>query len=194
MVYALTDDNQVYDPCTGEVIDDKEISKLKLITLKIETEELNKLKHLEGSNETYVVAKIHGEKSNCVFLKKGYTFGKVLRVDVQKLMLSGVLGKNSRLIIATLEPFISHPRNSILIHSKTPSMKELEDIVGLKKTMLYEGLNELENNDIIKRVKSNGQIVIYFNPFLYASGTIIHDDTYELFKYSEYNPNPPITK
>lgn len=191
MEFALSDDNRIYDISTGEVVENKEFSKLKLIIVQEETDELNKIKRLEGSNETYVVAKIHGEKSNCVFLKKGYTFGKVLRVDVQKLMLSGVLGKNARLIIATLEPFISHPRNSILIHSKTPSMKELENIIGLKKTMLYEGLNELENNDIIKRVKSNGQIVIYFNPFLYASGTIIHEDTYELFKYSEYNPNLP---
>lgn len=53
---------------------------------------------------------------------------------------------------------------------------------------MYNILKELEMHDIIKRVKANSSNIIYFNPFLYASGGIVHNDTFKLFEESIFNP------
>jgi len=185
----VTDDGQVVEDSTGEVLDTQLVHKLKFDNLVFETNELNKEKRAFGSKETYRVIQINGEQHNCVNIKQDYTFGKVFRVALKELMESKVLGKNSKMIIATLEPYLAFPKNYVLVKSKVPTIKELEEMVELKRTALYESLKELEDNDVIHRVKIGKQIIIYFNPFLYCSGVAISNDTYEMFKYSKYNPN-----
>lgn len=185
----ITSDGQVVEDSTGEILDTQLVHKLKFDNLIYETNELNKEKRASGSKETYRVIQINGEKHNCVQIKQDYTFGKVFRVALRELMKSKVLSKNSKMIIATLEPYLSFPKNYVLVDSKIPTMKDLGEMVELKRTALYEALKELEDNDVIQKVKIGTQVIIYFNPFLYCSGVAIENDTYEMFKYSKYNPN-----
>ena len=185
----VTDDGQIVEDSTGEILDTQLVHKLKFDNLIFETNELNKEKRAFGSKETYRVIQINGEQHNCVNIKQDYTFGKVFRVALRELMKSKVLSKNSKMIIATLQPYLTFPKNHVLFESKVPTMKDLEEMVELKKTALYESLKELEDNDVIRKIKIGTQIIIYFNPFLYCSGVAIENDTYEMFKYSQYNPN-----
>jgi len=191
--YILTEDRQVVDIATGEVIDKKEIQELQVSDLEHDTNQLNQELRASGSETVYKLVKIYNEKFNCVEIKKGFTYGKVFRVELRKIMENKVLSKNARVVIATLEPFLSFPRNTVIINSKTPTMKEIQNIVEIGKTNLYQALAELEEKEVIKRVKSNGQTLIYFNPFLYVSGGYVEVDTYELFKHSQYNPKPIYT-
>lgn len=191
--YIYTEDRQLVDKVTGEIINKKEIQGLQVDDLQYGTNELNKELRASGSEVTYKLIRVYGEKFNCIELKKGYAFGKVFRVELRKIMGSKKLSKNSKVIIATLEPFLSFPKNTIIIDGHTPTIKELQDYLVIGKTSIYQAFSELEEQEIIKRTKISGQTIIYFNPFLYSSGGYVETDTYELFKYSQYNPSPVMT-
>ena len=188
--YIVDDDNRIIDISTGEIIDKQNMkyaleNKITQKYIEISQEILNL-----GLNIDLQLIKSHGEEYNCVRIKDKYTFGKVFRVSVRELLEKDRPSKNALAFIALLEPYIYFPTNSIIYHGKSPSLKELEDIVELKKSTLYSVLKELEEKDVIKKVKKNGNIIIYFNPFLYSSGAFILKDTYDLFASSKYNPYP----
>lgn len=186
--YIVDDDGQFNDLDTGEIIDNKELIKAKKNKLNADfittAQELIEL----GSNEDIRIVKYKGVNYPCTTIKQNYTFGKVFRVAIREIMRDGKLSLNARAFIATFEPYISFPYNNIIINSQYPNQKDIESMLGLKRASIYNILKELEMHDIIKRVKANNSNVIYFNPFLYASGGIVHSDTFKLFEESIFNP------
>lgn len=187
--YIIDDDGMIVDTETGEIIDNQDIIRAKELKRNEDfISATNELIQLGYSNVDRIV-KYKGIEYPCVVIKQNYTFGKVFRVALREIMKDGKLSLNARAFIATFEPYISFPYNNIIVDSQYPSQQDLEDILGLKRTALYKALKELEYYDIIKRVKANNSTVIYFNPFLYASGGIIHSDTFKLFEKSVYNPS-----
>lgn len=186
--YLIDDDGRIIDKDTGEIIDNKEIINAKEIKRNenfiIATEELVQL----GYDGVDRIVKYKGIKYPCVTIKEKYTFGKVFRVALREIMKNGKLSLNARAFIATFEPYISFPYNNIIINSQYPSQKDIEDMLGLKRASIYNILKELEMYDIIKRIKVNNSCIICLNPFLYASGGIIHSDTFRLFEKSVFNP------
>ena len=98
------------------------------------------------------------------------------------------LSIHARATIATLEGLIVFPSNCVIIDGNIPTYKCLQDIVGIGKSKMYDVLNELEYNEIIKRQKESGRIAIYFNPFLYSSGKVVTKTTHDMFIDSIYNP------
>jgi DNA-binding transcriptional ArsR family regulator len=173
---------------TGEVIDRQE---LKRVIEKDAIEEfdskLNGLKDFDLTSQ-YVIVKYRNREYQCVDIKRDYEFNKEFRVELREIMLSKELSKNSRCFIGTLSPFVSFPSNAIHINYKNPTYEELMEIVDMSKPTLLSTLKELEDKEIIKRVKQNGQLIIYFNCFLYCGGYCVEKDTFELFKKSIYNP------
>lgn len=187
--YVVNDDGEIIDIFTGETKSKKELFESKEKEL-IEgfygsIEEMSDLGYLKDMR----VVQYKGVSYPCKTVKEKYMFGKVFNVVLREIMSSGELSLNARAFIATFEPYISFPYNSIVIKSQYPTQKQYEDIMGLKKSALYSLFKQLEAMDIIKRVKMNNCTVIYFNPFLYASGGIVHEDIYDMFKSSLYNPD-----
>lgn len=187
--YVVDDDGRFIDLDTGEIINNKEI--VDAIETKRNEDFMSATDKMInfGYDDFDRIIKYKGVEYPCVTIKQKYTFGKVFRVALREIMKDGKLSLNARAFIATFEPYISFPYNNIIINSQHPSQKEIEDMLGLKRTALYKVIKELESFDIIKRIKTNSVTVIYFNPFLYASGGIVHSDTYKLFEDSAFNPS-----
>lgn len=186
--YIVDDDGRYIDVDTGEIIDDKQI--IKAVAFKRNENFISATNTMIelGYKDVDRIVKYKGVEYPCVTIKEKYTYGKVFRVALREIMKDGKLSLNARAFIATFEPYISFPYNSIIVNAQYPSQQEIEDMLGLKRASVYNILKELEMYNIIKRVKANNKSVIYFNPFLYASGGIIHSDTYKLFENSVFNP------
>jgi DNA-binding transcriptional ArsR family regulator len=180
--------NTVYDKQTGSVIDLEEVKKAKernaIETFHESMEELREL----GLNPELVIIKYRNREYTCVDIKREFEFNKEFRVELRELMLSKELSKNARCFIGTLSPFVSFPSNAIHIKYKNPTFDELMDILDMSKPTLLSTLKELEDNDIIKRIKVDGQLIIYFNCFLFCGGYCVEKSTFDLFKDSIYNP------
>jgi len=162
--------NTVFDRQTGAVIDLQEVKKAKerdaIDTFHNSMEELHEL----GLTPDLVVVKYRNREYQCVEIKREYEFNKEFRVELRDLMLSKELSKNARCFIGTLSPFVSFPSNAIHIKYKNPSLDELMEILDMSKNTLSATLKELEDLTIIKRVKRDGQLIIYFNCFLFCGG------------------------
>ena len=186
--YYVTDENQIIDTTSGEIIrfeDIKKAKEQKIIDKFLETQsELASI----GSGTELILLKYKNKEYNCVSIKKNYTYNKEFRVEMRDIMKSKQLSKNARLFIGTMTSFVSFPSNSILIDFKNPTIEDLVNIVGINKNLISEALKDLEYHQITKRVKVNGQMIIYFNPFLVCSGYCVDHIVYELFKDSIYNP------
>jgi Fic family protein len=180
--------NTVYDKLTGSVIDLEEVKKAKernaIETFHESMEELREL----GLNPELVVIKYRNREYTCVDIKREFEFNKEFRVELREIMLSKELSKNARCFIGTLSPFVSFPSNAIHIKYKNPTFDELMDILDMSKNTLSATFKELEENDIIKKIKVNGDMVIFFNPFLFCGGYCVEKSTFDLFENSIYNP------
>ena len=183
-----TNGNMVYSLDDGVIIDLQEVKKIKednAIKKFHETlEELNDL----GLSSNLIVVRHRNKDYQCVEVKREFEFNKEFRVELRDIMLSKELSKNARCFIGTLSPFISFPSNAIHIKYKNPTFDELMDILDMSKPTFTDTLKELEYNNIIRRVKRDGQLIIYFNCFLFVGGYCVEKDTYDLFKSSMYNP------
>lgn len=133
------------------------------------------------------IQKYKGKSYNCINIKNNCTFGKVFRVNIRELVENSNMSDKCWTFISKTEPYIHFPTNAVAINSANPTLKQLENLIGFGRTKLYDTLKELEENEVIKKIKNNGDIIIYYNPFLYCSGKSILVETYDMFKDSKYN-------
>lgn len=180
--------NTVFDISTGEVIDKQEIKRvIERNATEAFNNSLNELNELDLESQL-VIVKYRNKEYQCVDVKRDFEFNKEFRVELREIMLSKELSKNARCFIGTLSPFVSFPSNAIHINYKNPTYEDLMEILGMSKPTLTSTLKELEKNEIIKRIKRDGQLIIYFNCFLFCGGYCVEKDTYQLFQKSIYNP------
>jgi len=178
----------VYDTENGMVIDLEEIKKAKekqaIENFHKSLEEIHDL----GLSSQLLIVQYKNREYQCINIKRDFEFNKEFRVELRDIMLSKELSKNARCFIGTMTPFISFPTNAIHIKYKNPTFDELRDILDMSKNTLINTLKELVDNNIIYKTKVNGQMIIYFNPFLFCAGYCVERNTFELFKGSLYNP------
>lgn len=178
----------VFDISDGTVIDLNEVRRAKekeaINTFNNSLGELDKL----GISSNLTIVNHRNVEYRCVEIKRDFEFNKNFRVEVRDLMLDNELTKNARCFIGTITPFISFPSNAIHVRYKNPTYKQLLKIMDMSLPTLTNTLNELEQKNIIVKIKINGQMVIYFNCFLYIAGFCVEKSTYDLFVNSIYNP------
>lgn len=181
-------DNQFLIKSTGEIVTQNDIVDCSEEYLRYEYEEMNDaLKDLKMNTDLKLI-KLNRELFLCAVIKPKHTYGRVYRMDVREIMKNGELSINARAFLATFEPYICFPYNSIVVGYKTLSVTEMAEFMGVGDKTMYKIFKELEDKEIIKRVKRNGQTIIYVNPFLYCGGIYVLKETYELFENSIYNP------
>lgn len=112
---------------------------------------------------------------------------KMFIVDIRDLLESYDLSVYARSFILTCMAYLNFPTNSLIIDGQTPNNDQMMDKFKMGKTKLINVYKELENCDVIKRKKVNGQLVIYLNPFLHCRG-YVDIETFRMFKDSEFNP------
>ncbi len=186
--FYTTEDNQLVDNISGEVIKFSDIKKAKEKKLVNAYNEMCEDLISIGSVSEFVLVRYKNRDYNCRTIKKDYTFNKEFRVELRDIMSSKILSKNARCFIGTLTPFIAFPSNAIHINYQNPTTEGIMDILDMGKNVIYSTMKELEEKDIIKRIKNNGDTVIYFNPFLFCGGYCVESHVYDLFITSCYNP------
>ena len=178
-----------YNLQTGEEITRKEAKEIvhnKALELTDEYNEALRSAGLRGDIKTRFSNR-RSENNSRVTIKEDYDFNKLFRVELGELMQNQSLSKNARCVIGTLSSFVTFPTNAIKINNKYPSFEDLRKLIDMSPVTLKKAFKDLEYYEVIKREKSNGQYIIYFNPFLICVG-MVDTDTYVLFKNSTYNP------
>lgn len=134
-----------------------------------------------------VVIKYKGQNYSCKKINPNHYFMKVFRVQVREIIKNKELSKNARMFIGTLESFLYFPTNSVIIDGKNPTPQELMNLLDIGKSKYYEVIKELEDKEIIKVIKRNGDTIIFFNPFLFSAGAVVDRETFEMFKNSRFS-------
>jgi hypothetical protein len=188
--YMYTEENQLIDISTGEIIENEnQIVKIHQNHLYEEVIKSNEALVKIGKNIGMRIVKDRkGNIYNSYNVKEGYHFVKAFKVDIRDMLETNKLSIISRGFIYTCLAYIHFPTNTLVIDGETPTNERICEKFGLGKTKLFEVYKELEKLEVIKRKKFNGQTIIYINPFLHSSG-LVDTETYNLFKDSIYNPN-----
>lgn len=187
--YYKTDEGQIVDTSTGEIVDVDEIEKAISKNVIDNFTKANRDLHKLGLDTNLRIIRARdGQLYPCAKIKERYVFNKVFRVEVRNMLDSSNLSIYALAFITKFEPHLYFPTNSVVINGKRPTIEQMWEMLGVKKTKMYEILKELEKHDVIKRIDLNGFPVIYFNPFLYSCGGLVDRDTYNYFEDSIYNP------
>ena len=182
------ENGQLIDVETGQIVDKKDVKKayekeIYHAFMKSHHEQVE----LGIQSDLRVVKDKRGNEFQSLNVKEGFHFVKVFKVDVRFLLESSKMSIFSRGFLYTCLAYINFPTNTLIINGQQPTNEIICDLFGIGKSKLYEVYKELEYLDVIKRVKVNGQWIIYINPFLHSTGLVVKV-TYEMFKGSLYNP------
>lgn len=135
------------------------------------------------------------EQSNCCNPDFGYnlsldasrpntydqkTYVKIIRKDVQDLIINKNINKNEGYLLFTLIPFLSRD-NSIKINNQHPSFEKLETIVDVGRNVFYANIKSLKDKNYIKTINDGKNKIIYINPYLFCFGKLIDNSIYKLF-------------
>lgn len=130
------------------------------------------------------------KESNRKTVKEGYKFNMIHRTDIKELLLTNKLTVQEFAFIGAFTPFITYPDNDIKINNEYLSLEQLGDFCDYSKNIMTRTIKKLEELEVIKVVKGgNRPPIIYFNPFLYAAGREVSNDTFNMFCKSRYNPD-----
>jgi hypothetical protein len=186
--YGITSEDELFEKDTGEMIDFDEIKKAKLEKIQNDYTQLKKECNFFGKILPIKIIRLNGVRYSCVSVKKDYNFNKMFRSDLKMLYKNQNLSIHALAFIGLFSTFIYFPKNNLIVDSQNPNIEKLCEMMKVKRSKMFEILKELEEKYIIKRSKNGKDLIIYFNPFLFCSGGVIHNDTYELFRYNPYNP------
>lgn len=186
--YKRTSENQVVDKETGEIINYDEILEAQQEQIINDYTQMKNECILLDKDLFIRIVKFQGIKHPCVTIKKDYTFNKVFRGDMKMMLKENKLSIHALAFIGMFENYVVFTRNNLVVDCENPSIEKLCEMLGVKRSKMFEILKELEEKYIIKRVKNGKDLIIYFNPFLFCAGGYVHKDTYELFKFNPYNP------
>ena len=188
-MYEITNEGKIVDKLTGEVIALDEIANIISQRNKELVEQNNKTILELGLTPDYALIKNNGIEYPVKKIKEKYEFNKIFRGEVKNVMTNEEikLSLGARAFIGTYSPFVTFPMNNVIVDNQYLSIESIMHTLEIGKNKTYEILKELESYEIIKRIKMGKQNNIFFNPFLYCAGGVVHKDTYEMFKKSRWS-------
>lgn len=185
--YIATDNNELVDKESGEIIKFDDIKKAKKKKLVDEVQEINEELQELGLNSAMVICEYKGETYNCIKIKPNFQFDKMFRTSMQDVIKDENLSMISKALLLTIMPFITFPSNVVKI-KECNTLEDIGELAGLKPSTMYKAMKELIDKQIIYKKRFGGKTEIFVNPFLISSGVIVEKYTFELFKDSKYNP------
>jgi hypothetical protein len=142
-----------------------------------------------GEKPKFAYQTIKNINTAVVPVKEHYHFNKVFRMDMNNLMLSGDLSKEEITFLGFIQGFVSFPNNDIVFSNQYLSIEEIAKLIKMNRNSLGKAIKTLEKRQVIKVITRHmNPPIIYFNPFLIATGRVIAIETYNMFKDSVYNP------
>lgn len=179
---------QIIEVETGQIVNKNELKRSyreeilnSLVNSKI------KLEQLGETLDIRIIQDRQGNNHSVLNVKERYHFVKVFKVDIRGILEECELSIFARGFLYSCLAYLNFPTNTLLINGETPTNEILCEKFKIGKTKLYDVYKELENADILKRKKINGQMIIYLKPFLHSCG-LVDSETYDIFKSSLYNP------
>jgi hypothetical protein len=189
--YIVKNGNLI-DKGTGEIIDVKSLFSNREKAL---IEEYDQLKEDARNSDVPIDIKVtvkknkrHQSENAPVTIKEKFEFDKMYRVELIRIFDAYKLDINELAFIARFTPYISFPQNYIRIDGTFPSIETMASKMNVKERTIYNVLTSLEKYEIIYRERHKGYTIIYINPFLYAGGYKVSEDTVKLFEKSSSNP------
>lgn len=178
------EEGQLIDITNGEVISKCIFAEKQLLDF----ENTRKVMQNLGIEQQYNLVSVSkkGEDYACVSLKKNYTFNKIFRTEMRKVMRDIELSLGAKAFFAHYQNFLLFPENSVIVDNVRPTIQDYMSDLGVGNNKIHNILKELEKHEIIKRVNLGNKIIIYFNPFLVCGG-FVSKDTYEMFKKSRWS-------
>ena len=179
-------ENQIIDITTGEVIRKESFAEKQ----KEDFEKTRRVMQELGIEQQYNLTSISKDKDEYknLLIKKNYTFNKVFRTEMRKLMRNKEfkLSLGAKGFIAHYQNFLLFPENSILVENERPTIESMKEDLGVGTNKIHNILKELEQYEIIKRVMLGNKFIIYFNPFIICGGYVT-SETYDMFKKSRWS-------
>lgn len=183
----------------GEVWYDKETGEKKTKS-QIQKDKGNKLLSVYndyvsesaelGIKNTLGLTYVGTRESNTRSVKEGYQFNMIHTMDVILILKHGTLSPKEWAFVGAFSPCVQFPDNDLKIDNQYLNYGELGSILGYSRNTIGEIVNSLEEKEIVKVVKGgNRPPIIYFNPFLYAGGREVKNETCNMFVDSQYNPD-----
>ena len=156
--YFGVSDTIIYNCCNGK------IGRVK-----------NRILVYEDDYKAYVTV---NSKSDSPTVNKSYNFNIIYtKCFYDKIKDVSLFAKGALLEMS----FHINNENILIINDKIPTVKDIQNLIGLQKTKTYSILNELENKNIIKRVKNGNNNMIYINP-MYIANKNVKDGIIDIFK------------
>lgn len=184
MGIIITENNIVYED-TGELIDPQKYISENCQWAKQSIENATKI---AGIFKIPFNAKLVTYRhSNYVYanVKTKYLFQKTFQESAQELFKQK-LSIYSKAFIGQFIPFLAFPQNYITVNGSNPTVNEFAELMGVNRKKMYDVLNQLEQLEVIKRVKRGKNNIVYVNPYLYSSGADVELDTLLMFTGSIY--------
>ena len=179
-------ENQIIDITTGEIVQ-KELFAEKQ---KKDFENTRRVMQELGIEQQYNLTKISKDKDEYenLMIKKNYTFNKVFRTEMRKLMKNDEfkLSLGAKGFIAHYQNFLLFPENSIIVDDERPTIESMKEDLDVGTNKIHNIIKELEKYEIIKRVILGNKFIIYFNPFLICGG-YVSSENYEMFRKSRWS-------
>lgn len=121
---------------------------------------------------------INIDTNNAIVLSKG----------IDELIINKELSKNAKIFLFDFLCNLSPVSNCVLYNGKLPTIKDLEKITSYKRGIIYQVFSELEEKEIMKRLKFEDKHIIYLNPYLFKYlNSLLCEVVLEIFKTSIYN-------
>lgn len=112
----------------------------------------------------------------------GRKYIKVFAVNQRNILKENKLSVNAMALLFTMQPYIEQYTNRISKpNGANFTNKELSALVGLSDKTLLPVLNELESNNLIKRIGKSISRQIYFNPNLATRGGEVQQEIFGIF-------------
>jgi hypothetical protein len=172
---------QIVDVPTGEILsEDFELLKRSKQNLKLIYEHVKKAYADNGESIGLELRILKGIQYIVVSPKTKCPFNQMYQDDLKKIFESKKLTIFTLAYLARFTPYIKFPENFLVIENHIPNQDELAESLSVRRNKIAEAEKELEYHEIIKKVKSGNNRIVYFNPFLYTAGLVVCQSCFDM--------------
>lgn len=185
----LLHESMIVNEDTGEIITSEQYHKEFSDTLKKQIERYVDSCNSVGQKPKFEYKTIKNITSAFVPVKERHHFNKVFRMDMKNIMLNEKLSEKELAVIGFMQHFVTFPNNDVIFNNEYLTIEEIANLMGMNRNALSKALKTMEQRQILKVITRHRHApIIYFNPFLIATGRVIGIETYMMFKDTVYNP------
>jgi hypothetical protein len=185
--FEIDSEGDYVDQYSGEKIDPEDLMNAHYKKAKENLAQAAEIARLSNIPFSTRLVKHKNVEYHVAAVKPKFKFNKIFESSMKDLFEDKNLDVYSLAFLGRFTPYIVFPQNYLVLENEFPTIEKIGEILKIKRQKVNEILKELEYLEIIKRVKRGRNNIIFFNPFLYASGLDIEIATIQLFENSLFS-------